>query len=268
MIKFISFSSGSCGNCYYIGNGVKGLLIDAGISARTVRPVLEERGMSFDSVSAILVTHDHLDHIRGLRSFCKYARKPVYATAKLHAAMATHSFTRDFINSYRKMLGEGVTEIDGFKVRWFELPHDATQTVGYQIEFEGYKFFIMTDVGLVTDEAVELARESSTVVIESNYDVDMLWTGNYPAVLKSRICSGNGHISNEECASALRRIWHPGLENIFLCHLSENNNTPQAAYRCACGALADVCALKTDEVDNLVCLPRRTPSETFILKAD
>ena len=268
MIEFISFSSGSCGNCYYIGDGKKGLLIDAGVSARTIRPVLAERGLSFDSFSAILVTHDHLDHIRGLLSFCRMARKPVYATAKLHAALATHSFTKDCIASYRKFLGESVTEIDGFKVRHFEVPHDATQTLGYQIEIDGYRFFIMTDVGRVTDEAVALARECSTVVIESNYDVDMLWGGPYPAELKMRICSGNGHISNDECAEALKRIWHPSLDHIYLCHLSENNNTPQAAYRASSAALAEAMGVAVEELDRLVCLPRTRPSQTFILKQD
>ena len=268
MIEFISFSSGSCGNCYYIGDGKRGLLVDAGVSARTIKPVLEGMGLSFDSFSAILVTHDHLDHIRGLRSFCRMARKPVYATAKLHAALATHSFTKDCIISYRKFLNAEQTEIDGFRVRCFEVPHDATQTLGYQIEFEGYKFFIMTDVGRVTDEAVSLARECSTVVIESNYDVDMLWGGPYPAELKARISSGNGHISNDECASALARIWHPSLEHVFLCHLSENNNTPQAAFRTSRAALAGAMGVAEEEVTQLVCLPRTCPSEIFILRED
>ena len=196
------------------------------------------------------------------------ARKPVYATAKLHAALATHSFTKDCIASYRKFLGESVTEIDGFKVRHFEVPHDATQTLGYQIEIDGYRFFIMTDVGRVTDEAVALARECSTVVIESNYDVDMLWGGPYPAELKMRICSGNGHISNDECAEALKRIWHPSLDHIYLCHLSENNNTPQAAYRASSAALAEAMGVAVEELDRLVCLPRTCPSQTFILKQD
>lgn len=268
MIHFFSFSSGSCGNCYYIGDGKHGILIDAGVSPRTILPELAVRGMTRDSFSAILVTHDHLDHIRGLRGFCKKLNKPIYAPAKLHAALATHTTTKDCISSYRKFLGEGVTMVDDFAVRWFEVPHDATYTVGYQIEWQGYKIFIMTDAGRVVDKAIELASESQTVVIESNYDVDMLWAGRYPLELKARITDGFGHISNDECAEALKKIWNPGIEHIFLCHLSENNNTHELAYRASATVLAELMGVEYDKVDCLVCLPRTRPSRTFVIKKD
>ena len=149
------------------------------------------------------------------------------------------------------------------KVRYFVVPHDATQTVGYAIEADGHKFVIMTDVGRMTDEAVEYARQADTVVVESNYDMDMLMSGPYTYELKMRIVQGCGHLSNDECASAIRRFWHPGLRNIFLCHLSENNNTHELAYKCSLEALESL-GVKKGTVA-LRCLPRQTPSQMFTL---
>ncbi len=266
MVKFMSFSSGSCGNCYYLGDGQKGILIDAGVSVRRLKRALEDNGMSFDSFSAILVTHDHLDHIRHLAAFCKKLMKPVYATSVLHNALLRHTFTSRIIGSYSAVLEDDVyNDINGISVRCFEVPHDATQTVGYSIELDGHRFVIMTDVGRMTDEAVALASEAETVVIESNYDMDMLMGGPYTHELKMRIVKGNGHLSNDECASAVRRFLHPGLRNIFLCHLSENNNTHQMAHDCTLAALKDVCASSGIPVPALRCLPRRHPSPLFTL---
>ena len=121
----------------------------------------------------------------------------------------------------------------------------------------------MTDIGRMTDEAVGFALSADTVVIESNYDMDMLMSGPYTYELKMRIVQGCGHLSNDECASAIRRFWHPGLKNIFLCHLSENNNTRDLAFRCSSAALEEIGAEKGSV--SLRCLPRQYPSQMFIL---
>lgn len=264
MVKFMSFSSGSCGNCYYLGNGTNGILIDAGVSLRRLKSALADNGLSFDSFGAILVTHDHLDHIRHLGTYCKKLCKPVYATNILHGALARHTFTSKFISGCRQILQDGVShDICGMKVRYFVVPHDATQTVGYSLEIEGHKFVIMTDVGRITDEAVKYASLADTVVIESNYDMDMLLGGPYSYDLKMRIVQGCGHLCNDECAAAISRFCHPGLKNIFLCHLSENNNRPDLAYAAAMTALARS-GFKQGTV-SLRCLPRTYPSELFTL---
>ena len=149
------------------------------------------------------------------------------------------------------------------KVRYFVVPHDATQTVGYAIELEGRRFVIMTDVGRMTDEAVEFARTADTVVVESNYDMDMLMSGPYTYDLKMRIVQGCGHLSNDECASAIKRFHHTGLKNVFLCHLSENNNTRDLAFNCSLAALQELGVKKGDLA--LRCLPRQYPSPLFNL---
>ncbi len=264
MVKFMSLSSGSCGNCYYLGTENRGIVIDAGVSLRRLKKVLQEYDLTCDSFSAVLVTHDHLDHIRHLGSFCKRLGKPVYTTEVIHGALARHTFTAPTIAPCRRILTEGeVNVVAGMSIRYFVVPHDATQTVGYAIEVEGHKFVIMTDIGRMTDEAVEYARQADTVVVESNYDMDMLMSGPYTYDLKMRIVQGCGHLSNDECASAIRRFWHPGLRNIFLCHLSENNNTHDLAYRCSLAALREMGVEKGTVA--LRCLPRQYPSQMYTL---
>lgn len=264
MVKFMSLSSGSCGNCYYLGTENGGIVIDAGVSLRRLKKVLQEYDLTMDSFSAVLVTHDHLDHIRHLGSFCKRLGKPVYTTETIHGALARHTFTAPTITPCRRILAEGEwNEVAGMKVRYFVVPHDATQTVGYAIEVDGHQFVIMTDVGRMTDEAVAFARSAETVVVESNYDMDMLMGGPYTYELKMRIVQGCGHLSNDECADAIKRFWHPGLRNIFLCHLSENNNTHDLAYKCSAAALHDLGVRKGTVA--LRCLPRQYPSQMFTL---
>ena len=264
MVRFMSLSSGSCGNCYYLGMndeaGVRsGILIDAGVSLRRLKQTLTANGLDFDSFGAVLVTHDHMDHIRSLASYCKKLSKPVYATTTLHSSLGRHAFGSPYLESCRRDLMDGEwNEICGFSVRYFEVPHDATQTVGYAIRAGEHNFVIMTDMGRMTEEAEYFASRAETVVMESNYDMDMLMGGPYPHDLKMRICKGHGHLSNDECAEAVRRIYHPGLRNLFLCHLSEHNNTPELAYSSASGALRKAGAM--EGTVNLRTLPRMSPS--------
>ncbi len=283
-VKFLSLSSGSSGNCYFLGrfDGTRclgGLLVDAGVSIKRLRVLLADSGLSTDDFSAILVTHDHMDHVRSLASYCKKLSKPVWTSGTLADALLRRTLRLEAVGaSVRELDPDGWTDVCGFGVRYFLVPHDATQTVGYAVRiplagrtpvaasgavesvlsgFPGedilpgsscevpedgafHNFFIMTDAGRVTDEAVEYAKKADTVVFESNYDVDMLMSGPYPHELKMRIMSGCGHLSNDECASAVRRFWHPGLRNLFLCHLSENNNTPRLAYETTAAVLREL----------------------------
>lgn len=284
MIRFMSLSSGSCGNCYFIsteraGREQVGIIIDAGVSLRRMKKILTAEGYSYDSFSSILVTHDHLDHIRHLGSYCKTLCKPVYATSVLHNALSSHSFTRDHISSCRQILRDDdwtVIVPGRVMARYFIVPHDATQTVGYALEVDGYRMVVMTDMGRMTQEALQYACTAGTVVIESNYDPDMLAAGSYPLELQRRIRMGNGHLSNAECAEAITSFYHPELRHIFLCHLSENNNTPEKAYEASCRALGSIgmkptfanSSLFTSGVGNSVTLrtlPRQTASTLFTL---
>ena len=286
-VKFFSLSSGSCGNCYFLsleedGVHTAGAVIDAGISLRRLKKELLAKGYTYDSFSAILVTHDHLDHIRHLGSYCKHLSKPVYATPVLHGALARHTFTSPWIGGCSRFLKEGEwNAIVPGKIfaKYFIVPHDATQTVGYALWIGDYKFVIMTDIGEMTEEALAYARNADTVVIESNYDRDMLITGPYPYDLKMRILGGSGHLRNDQCADAVKAFMHDGLRNVFLCHLSENNNTPDLAFGTSAGALESIgyhqayakSAVFTREAEdrahsvNLRALPRRTASPLYVL---
>ena len=241
-MRFVSFSSGSCGNCSLLLGPHSGILIDAGVGIRRVKKELENLHLGYGDLSAILITHDHGDHIRSLGSFCKRVGVPVWTTPTLHEALSRHPFTRDWVTACRQNLQADAWNpvAEGFEVQYFEVPHDATQTVGYAIRCEGRLFVLMTDLGHVTDEAIYWASQADTVVVESNYDVDMLLGGSYPHYLKMRICQGAGHLSNDACGDAIRRFMHPGLRNLFLCHLSGNNNTPRLAYDHACGVLQEL----------------------------
>ncbi len=263
MIRFMSLSSGSCGNCYFLGTDSSGILIDAGVSLRSLKRGLEEAGLSLDSFSSVLITHDHADHVRHLGAYCKKLVRPVYTTALLHSVFSRNPYTRDHYSSCGRTLEPGVwNDVDGFKVRFFVVPHDAEQTVGYCIQADGHAFMIMSDAGSVTEEALNFARQAHTVVIESNYDLNMLMNGSYPQDLKMRIRNGYGHLSNDECATAITRFVHVGLRDIFLCHLSENNNRPELAFARSSAALTEVC--ETD-APSLHVLPRSEPSELFTL---
>jgi len=259
MVKFVSLSSGSNGNCYYIGNESVAFLIDVGIGGRTIKKRLSDIGISFDSIDFVLVTHDHGDHIKCLGLLTQRFHKPVYTTQTLHKALSRNFFTAGKLSGCVHHIEEGKTEdICGVSVTPFVVPHDATQTVGYFIEISGEKFTVMTDLGEVTDDAVSYASKADHLIVEANYDVDMLVCGPYPPMLKSRIMSGNGHLSNEQTASLVRRAAHPELKDIFLCHLSEHNNTPEIAFNAVKETLG-----KINSQASLTCLPRMQTSNLY-----
>ena len=263
-MRFLSFSSGSCGNCYLLlheeeGCATSGVLIDAGVSIRRMKKVLESQALDLDCFQSVLVTHDHGDHIRNLGSICKRLSKPVYTTPILQDALQHHPFTRlEIAGCRRDLVTDAWNRVaEGIEVQYFEVPHDATQTVGFAIRCEGRLFVLMTDLGHVTEEALQWARQADTVVIESNYDPEMLRNGPYPPDLQKRISNGHGHLSNPECAEAIREFNHEGLSHIFLCHLSEHNNTPELAYRESLPFAGSA---------SLAPLPRQTASPLIILR--
>ena len=234
--------------------------MDAGIGFRTIKQRLAGAGVDVSSVEMIFVTHDHVDHIRGLASLAQRLSVPVYATARLHDALSRHSAVGPDLAGSRRVLRTGFeTEMRGVRCTAFEVPHDATQTLGYRLDFFGTRFVFMTDLGRVPDCAYRYCADADYIIIESNYDVDMLIHGSYPMDLKARVMSDHGHLSNDDCASAVVRMCHPGLKGIFLCHLSKDNNTPALAYASTRRSLESMGLSVPDDI-RLECLPR---SEVF-----
>jgi len=257
MMRFISLSSGSNGNCYYIGDKNVSLLIDVGIGARTIKRRLLDYNIPIESISFIAVTHDHIDHIKHLGAFAERYRTPVIATSKLHDSLSTHPCTRGCLDGCRKIVEKGERFVyAGVSVTPFGVPHDATETLGYYIDFCGEKFTVITDAGSITSEMIEFSKMANHLILESNYDNKMLLDGNYPKILIDRIKNGHGHLCNSQTALAVKEIYSAGLKNLFLCHLSENNNTPELAYQSAYLSLLEIGI--SDGVDiNIKCLPRR-----------
>ena len=260
MVSFLSLSSGSNGNCYFFADRTTAFLIDVGIGTRTIKKRLAEHGLSIEAVDAVFVTHDHFDHIKSLGTFTERYHKPVYLTRTLEKALRGHFCTAGKLKGCVRFLEEGVEAVlgDNLRITPFVVPHDATQTVGYHFTFSGERFTVMTDLGEVTDEAVRYASLADHLIVESNYDVDMLMSGSYPPELKRRILMQHGHLSNEQTASLLRRCDHRELRDVFLCHLSANNNTPSLALGSAQKTLGSIGSRASLNV-----LPRSSASDLF-----
>ena len=240
MLKFISFGSGSSGNCYYLFNETEGLFIDVGIGTRTLKKYFREYGLSFALVKNVLVTHDHADHVKSVGSFANEFKLPVYATRKVHEGILRNycvqkKIDKELVRYVEK--GQSVN-VGAFSLLPFSVPHDSNDNVGYRIECGGSSFCVMTDAGCVTEEMKECAGGVANLVIESNYDADMLQAGTYPPYLKKRIAGGSGHLSNDACAQTVAALACTGTQKIVLAHLSEENNTPELAFEASRELLA------------------------------
>lgn len=270
MFKFLSLGSGSSGNCYYLGTDQHAILIDAGIPVRAIQKILRENGLSFGKVMAVLITHDHTDHIRSAGSLGELYHIPVYSTKDVHDGMErNYGMSKKLTNASRRFIErETPFFIPGtkFRVSAFTVPHDSTDNVGYYIEYETgtevIRFCVATDVGYVTPEIRRYLGMADHIVVESNHDIDMLMNGPYPQYLKKRVRGEGGHLSNKECGELLHDIWHKELRHVFLCHLSAENNDPDIAYRTAARALQSEGARVGEDVV-LSVLARTSPSLVY-----
>lgn len=229
---FFSLGSGSCGNCYYLGTRRYGLLIDAGIGPRIIKKRLSVHGIELGQIMGILVTHDHYDHIKSVGYLADKSRIPVYATPAVHRGIARNPLIKQSLNGSARHIEKGMPfHIEDFRITAFEVPHDSNDNVGYFFEFGSHKLTLATDIGSITDEVAYYATQANHLIIESNYDEEMLRKGRYPHHLKQRITCGTGHLSNRQTAEFLANNCSGHLRNIRLCHLSGENNRPDLAYR-------------------------------------
>ena len=234
-MKLTVFASGSSGNCLLLSGGRTNILIDAGIPIRRLSDMLGECCLSLQDIGGVLITHEHSDHIMGLKTLLRHSDCPILAPRTVAAHL------RGMLPQIDERLrvipvGEGFT-LSGLKIRAFHTPHDTPESVGYRVE-DGAAFAIATDMGCVTDEVRENLLGADAVLIEANHDEDMLRYGRYPVFLKRRILSDHGHLSNENCAALARELAESGTGTIILGHLSRENNTPDAALRAVEAAIA------------------------------
>jgi phosphoribosyl 1,2-cyclic phosphodiesterase len=225
-LNFCSLSSGSSGNCYYLGNEFHGILIDAGISATSIHKFLRDMGIPMQTIMGVLITHNHIDHIRGLEVLTRKSYLPAFTTRKIWKSILT---------PHKKISPGCIHEIPlkqkfhlaGFDIEAFPVCHDAPETIGFHICAGDKKITIATDLGHICQTAAPYIKAANLLVIESNYDEQMLVNGKYPHYLKARIRSDHGHLGNHQTSAFLADNISDNLSNICLAHLSKNNNTPE-----------------------------------------
>ena len=266
MLKFISFGSGSSGNCYYLGTATDALLVDVGVGIKSLKKHARDYGIRLGGVSGILVTHDHADHIKSVGAFSYDYDVPVYATEKVHKGIdRNYCAVRKISLGHRKYIFPGETfRIGDFKITPFPVPHDASENVGYEIEVENAVFVIITDAGCTTEEMKTHIENADYLVIEANHDVEMLQSGPYPQYLKTRILSRNGHLSNSDCGKAIAENMTERLKQVWLCHLSEENNHPELARKTVEATLRSYGIIPGKDLE-LEVLKRKLPSGVYEL---
>ena len=261
-MKFISFGSGSSGNCYYLLEDGIGLIIDAGIGIRSFKKYFREYGFTYPTLKAILVTHDHTDHVKAVGALSGEYNLEVFATEEVHKGILNNYYTHKKVRPElcRTYLPGDDWSIGPFHITTFTVPHDASHNCGYFIETATTNFCFITDAGSFTPEMISFIRRARNLVVEANYDAAMLDEGPYPLHLKKRIKAPTGHACNAETARILEENVAATTENIWLCHLSEENNHPELARKTIAQAL-DLADCKAQ----LHVLRRRIPSGPFEL---
>lgn len=274
---FMSLGSGSSGNCSYIGDARSGFLVDAGVDAAKVTEALLARNIPMSHVKGICITHDHSDHMRYVYTLLRHNKHMrLYCTPRaLTGMLRRHNVSRRLKDYQTNIYKEIPFEIDNFTITAFEVQHDGTDNAGFYIQHDDRAMTIATDLGCISARADHYMRQTDYMVIESNYDLNMLRFGPYPEYLKARIRACNGHMDNAETAQYLADIHSPRLKYIFLCHLSQDNNSPEVALSevrnalhnrgltigSASGTPADM------EADvQLVALPRFDPSPLYTFR--
>ncbi len=227
MIRTCQLFSGSSGNSIFISAPSGGILVDIGVSSKRCDEALEEVGVNPDSIEAVFITHEHIDHVRGVRVFAKKHKVPVYADGDIIGEM--HSSGMIDINTDIRQMPP-VLDFDGIKVDTFKNSHDSTACHGFRFNMpDGKSVSVCTDTGYVTDEARDALKGTDFIYLESNYDENMLLNGSYPYDLKMRIKSKKGHLSNSESNDFAVDLLNGGTFRFVLSHLSRENNTPEKA---------------------------------------
>ena len=235
-IKFCSLSSGSNGNCQYIETNSSKIIIDAGFSGKSIEALMASVGINPSSIDAIFVTHEHIDHSKGVGVFSRRYNIPVYANSGTWVAMESTigKIKEENIKIYKSEEHFEFRDLTIYPVGVF---HDAADPVGYIIYYKNKKISVVTDTGWVNNNIIEKIKNSNLYLIESNHDIKMLKEGSYPWPLKQRILSTRGHLSNDDCGRILGNVLTGTGEIVLLGHLSQDNNIPDLALETVKGSI-------------------------------
>jgi len=244
-LSFNVLGSGSSGNATLVSDGDTHILVDAGLSGREIARRLEEYGLAPDKISAIVISHDHWDHCRGVTPFVKNRDIPVFMTQKAFekASEQVDSDKKPLIRSdavkHRAIQPGECFDIGKIAVTCFSVPHDATEPLGFVLEKDGVKIGVAMDLGFMSNLVIERLKGCAGIILESNHDVQMLKVGPYPWALKQRVMSRSGHLSNDAVAKYLAEDFDGTAGHIALAHLSKQNNLPELAMLSAQKALEE-----------------------------
>jgi phosphoribosyl 1,2-cyclic phosphodiesterase len=264
-LRFLSLASGSSGNCYYLGTPEYGILFDAGIAVRSIKKILKDNGIELEKVMAVFITHEHVDHIKSVVNLAEKIGIPVYTTQEIHEGINSSRLVDQRLTYTRRIIRKGEpVELFDLTITAFEVPHDARDCVGYSVKYKEDTLVLATDLGHINEAIGEQVRSANHLILEANYDREMLINGRYPKFLKERIMNGSGHLSNTETADFLANNFNSHLRNIWLCHLSRENNHPELA----CKTVEMAFSKKDINIGANVkirALKRNTPSELYVL---
>lgn len=228
-IKMCSLRSSSKGNATIVYSENTKILVDCGISGKILCDAMCQAGLNPEEIDAMIITHEHSDHTKGVGVVARKYNIPVFATYGTWSAMA--GTIGEIPDGCRRVFDKEISfEIGDITVNAFDIPHDAAEPVGYTFESEAYKAAVATDIGFMSEELFKKIEGSQTILIESNYDLFMLEAGTYPYELKCRIKSDKGHLCNEDAALTARNLVKSGTKKIILGHISPENNYPDLAY--------------------------------------
>ena len=254
-MEFYTIASSSAGNASLVCHEDTHILIDAGVSCRRITQSLAVLNLTLEDIDAILITHEHIDHVRALGTLQKKCAVPLYASRGTAAAL---DYPAERVHAFAP--GDAFT-VGSLRALPFRTSHDARESVGYRIESGDGSLAVRTDTGCITDEAHDLAHGADTLLLEANHDVELLTTGPYPYPLKRRILGEYGHLSNEAAAEFAVECVRAGTSDILLAHLSGENNTPDLAEY-AVGRALQARGLSV----RLAAAPRDTISEVHICR--
>ena len=264
MARFCTLFSGSSGNSAYISGSDTAVLVDAGRSCKQLMNAMSARNIDPATIRAVLVTHEHTDHVSGLRVLLGKLNVPLYATAEVLEKLRWDGLLPEG-QRIVPVAPEEPFAVGSLEVECFDTPHDSIHSVGYRIRTpDDRRLAVATDMGYISDSVREKLTGCDLVLLESNYEANLLSICAYPYYLKRRIASNLGHLSNESCAQELIRLVRTGSTRFILGHLSENSNTPENAYQTSYAALT-MGGMVAGRDYTLDVAPRGGPSELVVL---